>query len=208
MKVIITRHGETQENVKKIDIGRDSKSLLTQEGVLQARKLGDHLKGERITHAYVSPQKRAVDTAQEILNHHPKAIITPVEHLREQNLGIYESVPKHIWKEAKKNAKDPFHLFKPEKGESYAELQVRATDFFHELLKKHSADDTVLIVSHGGTLGMLLLHVLEKEITEENYKAYKPENTAVTILEISEDGKVNTIVVNSLEHLMEIHADV
>ena len=203
MKIIIVRHAQTDENVKKVDIGYDSEALLNEEGILQAKKLGHHLKHEKISHAYVSPQKRAVRTAQEVLAHHPRAKLEHVEHLREQNLGIYESVPKHIFKEVKAKSIEPFHLFKPEKGESYADLKARAGKFFDELLKKHSGDSTILIVSHAGTVGMLLLHILEKEITEENYKAHKPENTAVTMLDISKDGKVDVLVVNSLQHLMK-----
>jgi probable phosphoglycerate mutase len=201
MKIIITRHAQTDENVKKAESGRLSVAMLTEEGKLQAKKLADRLKQEKISHAYTSPQQRAVDTAKEILEHHRQANIEHVVHLKEQDLGIYEHVPKQVWKDAIKNSGKPLGLFKPEKGESYAELQARAASFFHGLLQKHKEDDTVLIVSHGGTLGMLLLHILKKEITEENYKGHKPENTALTILEISKDGQVDIKTLNSIEHL-------
>ena len=149
----------------------------------------------------MSPQKRAVHTAEHILQHHPEVKKEQIEKLKEQQLGIYEDAPKHVYKEVKKNAKEPFHLFKPEKGESYKDVQERAAAFFHDVLVKHQHDDTVLIVSHGGTTGMLLLHILEKEITEEQYKAHKPGNTAMTLLDISRDGKASVKALNSLEHL-------
>ncbi len=202
MKIIIARHAETTENAKTQDLGHDGKAMLTEKGILQAKKLGKHLKGHKITHAYTSPQIRAIDTAKHVLEHHVTAKMEHIDHLKEQNLGIYETAPKHVWKEAKKNAKEPFHLFKPEEGESYADVQARAATFFDSLLKKHKDDDTLLVVSHGGTTGMLLLHLLEKEITEENYKAHKPENTAVTMVEISKEGKVEVKTINSLEHLI------
>ncbi len=200
MKVIIARHAETSENVKQINIGRDVDPLLTKEGMRQAQKLADFLKHEKIHFAYVSPQRRAVHTAQEVLKHHPLAKMARVPHLKEQNLGIYEGLPKHEWREIKKQSKELFHLFKPPKGESYAELQERVKSFFHTLFDKHK-DDTVLIVSHGGTLGMLYLHLFGKEITEENYRAHKPENTAVTILEVYKNKPIKVHKVNSLEHL-------
>jgi len=202
MKIIIVRHGETTENAKTQDIGHNNEALLTEHGVLQAQKLGEHLKGEKISHAYVSPQKRAVHTAEEILKHHPKAAILHVDDLKEQNLGVADTLPKAVWKEMKKNAKEPFHLFKPENGESYSELQARAKKFFHSLAQKHK-DDTVLVVSHGGTLGVLILDILEKELTEENYRAHQPKNTEFTIVEISEDGQKKIHMVNSREHLEE-----
>lgn len=201
MKVIIVRHAETAENAKIQDIGHDDGALLTKQGILQAQKLGDTLRYEKISHAYVSPQKRAVHTAQEILAHHPKVKITHEASLKEQNLGIYEKAPKHVWKEVKVKSKEPFHLFKPPQGESYSELQKRVVEFFNELIDKHE-NETVFIVSHRGTLGMLYLHLLDKEITEENYKVYKPENTAVTILEIYKNKPVIVHKINSLEHLI------
>ncbi len=210
MKVIIVRHAETTENAKTQDIGHNSEALLTENGILQAEKLGYHLKSEKISHAYVSPQKRAVHTAEKILHHHPSVKLMQVDDLREQSLGIYESVPKHVWKEVKKNTKEPFHLFKPEKGESYSELQARITKFFHNMATRHK-DETVLVVSHGGTLGVLLLHILEKELTEENYRAHQPKNTEFTIVEVlkpfdtaqgkSADLKIH--VLNGREHLNE-----
>lgn len=200
MKVIIVRHAQTSENTKQIDIGHDIDPLLTEEGVLQAQKLGEFLKSENIHYAYVSPQKRALHTAEHVLKHHPSAKIEHASHLKERNLGIYESVPKHVWKEVKAKSSEPFHLFKPENGENYVQLQERVKGFFHTLFDKHK-NDTVLIVSHGEVLAMLYLHLFNKEITEENYKVHKPENTAFTILEIIDDGQVKPHKINSLEHL-------
>src|SRR5438045_9688693 len=90
-----------------------------------------------------------------------------VPDLREKNLGIYETVTKEEWKAARKNSGQPFHLFTPEKGESYQDVQNRAGKFLRGLLDTHNEDDTILMVSHGGTTGVLLLDILEKEITEE-----------------------------------------
>ncbi|MDO8530528.1 MAG: histidine phosphatase family protein [bacterium] len=199
MKVIIVRHAETTENAKMQDIGHNTEALLTEQGVLQAQKLGIHLKGEKISHAYTSPQRRAIHTAEKILEHHPEVKIVDVEELREQSLGIYESVPKHVWKEIKAKAKEAFHLFKPEGGESYTELQKRAKQFFDRLIREHE-NDTVLIVSHGGTLGVLLLDILEKELTEENYRAHQPKNTEFTVIEI-QDGQKKIHTVNNRAHL-------
>ncbi len=201
MKIIIVRHAETTENAKTQDLGHDSEALLTENGVSQAKKLGEYLKSEKITHAYSSPQKRAVHTAKLALEHHPSVEVIEVPDLREQNLGIYEAVSKEEWKAARKNSGQAFHLFTPEKGESYQDVQKRASKFLKSLIDTHKEDDTVLMVSHGGTTGVLLLDIFEKEINEENYKAHKPENTAVTILEIFKDKPMKVHALNSREHL-------
>jgi|SRR3989344_1035750 len=205
MKIIIVRHAQTDENIKGGDAKREFDVLLNEEGIKQAGKLAERLRAEKISHAYVSTQTRAVQTAKEVLKHHHQAKLEKTEHLSEQNLGDYASLPKNVIKELRVKSGHAFHMFRPEKGESYADLQDRAVKFFHNLLKKHSDDDTLLIVSHGGTLGALMLHLLEKEFTEENYKAHKPDNSAVTVLDISKDGKVDMKVFNDLGHLNNRH---
>ncbi len=200
MKVIIARHAQTHENANSVIQGQGINSLLNEEGIKQAQALADFLKHEKITVAYASPLDRAVHTAQEVLKHHPAVKITTSDHLKERNLGIYEGKGKGEWKKIKKNTKEPFHLFRPEKGESYAELQQRVKSFFDGLIDKHP-NDTVFMVSHGGTLGMLYLYLLGKELNEENYKALKSENTAVTVVEIHKDKPVKVHKINSLEHL-------
>ncbi len=200
MKIIIVRHAQTDENVGEGLANRESEVLLNEEGVKQAEKLGHHLKGHHISHAYSSPQKRAVHTAEHVLKHHPEVKLSPADELSEQRLGAAIHLSKAAWKEIKKNAKEPFHLFKAEGGESYEELQARVKSFFHELVKRHP-NDTVLVVSHGGTLGVLLVHLLEKELNEENYRAHQPKNTEYTIIEIDADGRKEIHALNAREHL-------
>ncbi|MDO8486403.1 MAG: histidine phosphatase family protein [Candidatus Staskawiczbacteria bacterium] len=200
MRLIITRHGQTDENLGEIIIGQEADAMLNKHGIMQAQKLANFLKDEKINFAYVSSQKRAVHTANEILKFHSSVEIIVAHQLKEQNLGIYEAKSKVEWKKIKKNHKEPFHSFKPKDGESYVELQERIKEFFNDLVKKHK-NDTVLMVSHGGTLGMLYLHILNKEITEENYKAHKPENTALTILDIYQEEPIKIHHLNSTDHL-------
>lgn len=200
MKIIIVRHAQTDENVGGGLADSESEVLLNEEGVRQAQKLGEHLKDHDIAVAYTSPQTRAVHTAKEGLKHHPGAPLVPAEALKEQSLGIYEGGKKAEWKAIKKLSKEPFDVLKPEGGESYQDLQARAKNFFHELIAKHP-NETVLIVSHGGTLGVLLLHILEKELTEENYRAHQPKNAEVSIIEIDGDGKRVVHTLNSNKHL-------
>ena len=200
MKIIIVRHAQTHENTGGELAARKSDILLNEVGIAHSKKLAEHLKGEKISHAYVSPLLRAVHTAQEVLKYHAAVKLTHAEELLEQSLGIAETLPKEVFKEMRKASKDPWHLFKAEGGESYADLQARATKFFHGLAQKHP-NDTVLVVSHGGPLGVLLLHILEKELTEENYRVHQPKNTEFTVVEISEDGSRKIHVLNSQTHL-------
>lgn len=200
MKVIIARHGQTDSNVKKIHSGQNSQVPLNAEGIMQAKKLAEYLKGETIHVAYASSQSRALDTAKEVLQYHPTVTLVDSPHLKEQNLGVYENTSKEEFHEIKEKSSQSYHAFKPEGGESYVEVQNRAVVFFNNLLEKHH-NETVFLVSHGGTLGMLYLHLLGKDITQENYKAYRPENTALTVVEITKGKPAQFHVMNSLAHL-------
>ena len=65
MRLILTRHGETEDNVKEILQGQAG-GKLTAKGIEQAKKLALRLKKEKIDKIYVSDLKRAVDTAKEL----------------------------------------------------------------------------------------------------------------------------------------------
>jgi len=199
MKVIIARHGQTKANVKKIAQGQGVDSLLSKAGIQQAKKLAERLKKEKIDFAYVSDLRRAVHTAREVMKFHPLAKIILTVELRERNLGIHEGKPSTNWRNAVKKSALPFHTYKPIKGESYAELQNRVGAFFDELTRKHK-DDTLLIVGHGGVITMLLLKIFNKSINKKNYKKYHPDNTAVTMLEISPKKPAHIHSLNSVDH--------
>ncbi|MDO8530103.1 MAG: histidine phosphatase family protein [bacterium] len=200
MKVIIVRHGQTDDNAKTIVSGGGSDSALSAEGVNQAKKLGHWLKNEKIDVVYVSDQRRAIHTAEHILEHHPLLKIVKHKSLRERHYGEFEGKPDAIRDAAYEKSGLPFELFKPKGGESCVEVYGRVEKFFSKLSKKHK-DDTVLIVGHGRTIGLLLLKIFDKPIHEENQSAHKPANTGVAILEILEGKPVKIHKLNSLEHL-------
>jgi len=86
MKLILTRHGETIENQKKIMQGHLG-GHLSENGKWQVRKLALRLKNEKIDAMYSSDLKRAADTAKEIAKYHKNIQINFVQELREVNLG-------------------------------------------------------------------------------------------------------------------------
>ena len=67
MRIILTRHGETEENKKGIMQGHMPGNLSV-EGINQAKKLGLRLKDENVSAVYSSDLKRAVDTTNIILS--------------------------------------------------------------------------------------------------------------------------------------------
>lgn len=202
MKVIIVRHGQTDENIKKTIAGQAVNSTLNETGVLQAKKLGHHLKNEKIDVAYASDQIRAAHTAEHILEFHPSVTLIKDVNLRERHYGEFEGQPADTAKIAAEQSGLPFEFFRPVGGESHHDVFERIGGFFDGLFKKHK-DETVLIVSHGRAISLLLLKILEKPIHKENQELHRPENTGFTVLEIFEGKPAVVHKINSREHLDE-----
>jgi broad specificity phosphatase PhoE len=70
MRLILTRHGETEENKLGIVQGH-MQGTLSKEGIHQAEKLAERLRKEKIDAIFSSDLKRAVDTSKIILSYHP-----------------------------------------------------------------------------------------------------------------------------------------
>lgn len=197
MRLILVRHGETVENKKKIIQGFLN-TTLSKIGIQQAKKAAKKLKDEKIDFAYSSDLDRAKQTAKKILEFHPETKLILKKELREQNKGIYEGKPIGMLYRDLDNSKKQFNHFKPKGGESMIELGKRSIKFYNKLVKNHLGK-TVLIISHGGTIRSLLMS-LNKE-PESNYKKYIHGNTAITILEVSEDKKHNIKLLACNQHL-------
>lgn len=184
-RIIIIRHGETQYNVERriqgwIDIP------LNENGHTQAQKLAERLSQELVSQIYTSDQKRAHETAKYISQ---RLMIKPRKRkaLRESRLGIFEGwdwekkpdVHKQKLWEQRTIARTTGDLnWKVEGGESIKEHLARINKFINQIEKLHPID-TILIVSHGGTINCMLEIYGLKNMTDE-YISFK--NTSVTIL--------------------------
>ena len=62
----LLRHGEADNNVKRLLVGRHIESHLTECGIQQVKDTGQHLKKLNIDRVCVSPVTRAVETAKVI----------------------------------------------------------------------------------------------------------------------------------------------
>ncbi|MDO8740608.1 MAG: histidine phosphatase family protein [Candidatus Woesearchaeota archaeon] len=196
MKLIIIRHGETEDNVKGLLQGHKH-GKLTKTGIEQARKLAFRLKDEEIDAIYSSDLQRAKDTTEEIAKFH-KVPIHYTSELREQHLGIFEGKPKDELRKTRGKRGLLVTEFKPKGGESLAELKERAQRFLNMLFKMHTKE-TILISSHAAFIMMLLGIILNKSI-EEAFKLGQ-SNACVNIIEIKENSKHKVHAINCIKHL-------
>lgn len=197
MRLILLRHGVTIGNQQRIVQGHlDGK--LTSEGKKQATKAAIWLKEEDIAIIYVSDLARAIDTADIISNHHPNADIITTEQIRERNWGVFEGRPYDDVSKALQSTNIPIEEFKPKDGESRQDLIDRGNMFFDKLVEKHQ-NETVLVVTHGGLISNILLRLMNLDF--QNISLVRPDNTAITIIEINEDKSYQIKILNSIKHL-------
>jgi len=191
MKLILTRHGETIENKNGIIQGQLSGSL-SELGKLQAKKLAQRLKNEKIDAIYSSDLARAADTTKEIAKFHPNTPVHFVKELRERNLGMFQgkNVSEIEWSED------------AEGMETHKSVRQRGKKILDKAYAEYP-DKTVLFVAHGG-FNTRLFEVIERKTyskKEFDKKLSDQTNTNLSIFEIREDKNHKVHLLNCVKHL-------
>lgn len=196
MRLILIRHGETNENVLGIIQGH-LPGTLSQEGIMQAKKSALRLKNEHLDFIYSSDLARSSDTANEIVKYHPDIPLQFTQELREQNLGELQG-RKEV--ELGRGEKELMaKLDEPKEGETKKQLFDRANTFLDKLLNKHK-NDAVLLVGHDGINREIISAILGKG--QEQIKQIKSlKNAGISIFEIDEGKKTKVLLLDSSEHL-------
>jgi probable phosphoglycerate mutase len=205
-KIIIVRHGETRYNVERRLQGWTDIPL-NEHGHEQAAKAADRLSAETVSIIYTSDQQRAHATASHIAR---KLRLKPHKRrsLREDKMGIFEGwqwekeidpYKQKLWEERiLARVRMDIH-WKAEGAESCYEHTQRVKKFLRQIETKHR-DDTVMLVTHGGTINRIMEIYGFRKITDE-YTRY--QNTAVTILVKDKTG-YQLVLHNDISHLLDL----
>ncbi|MBR0462366.1 MAG: histidine phosphatase family protein [Erysipelotrichaceae bacterium] len=171
MRLIVIRHGETYANTinrQKIAmyIGAMNTELtnLTDNGILQAKKLFSDSDVKTISTMYCSDLKRSYDTAI-LIRPDLKPVIVP--ELRERSYGVFEG---RYFEDVEREYKDylngkPAGVFcsdfneKALGGESYSDVCRRIDSFLSSL--NFAKDDTIGIVTHGHVIRCIFYKLLD-----------------------------------------------
>lgn len=164
LRVVFARHGESTANLAGIFANRPGHPHdLTPAGIAQAEALARSLVDFGITHIYTSPLRRAVQTAV-IIGDRFGIPVTEMDALREYDVGDHEGHPytgeqawrwdryaavEADWRRGIRDARHPG-------GESLAELDDRFLTLMDAMPVRHTPAETVLAVSHGGLLRVVL----------------------------------------------------
>jgi len=195
MILYLVRHGETTDNAKGIIQGH-LPGKLSENGINQAKKVGERLKDVNFDIIFSSDLHRAVETTNEIATFHPNTPIKYTKELREVNMGVNQGKTK----EELKWKNDFSGIYSaPEGGESTEELYNRAELFLKFLLKNY-LNKKVLGVSHGGTI-KAFISIFSRIDKAYVFSIEHIKNTSVTVIEINDKMNGKFILRNDLTHL-------
>ncbi len=204
-KLLLVRHGdtiwsETGRNQGHTDIA------LSDKGLRQAERARQRLASLKIDAIYASDLQRAVATAQIIASQH-EAEVTISSELREINFGELEGMNFQEIKQRYPQLDLKSVVRNPEKalpnGESLNQLAARVTRFL-PTLEKHSPEETVLIVAHGGTIQTILCLLLG--IGLEHWGKIRVEPASLTIMNTFPWGVMLSLL-NDVCHLADLAMD-
>jgi 2,3-bisphosphoglycerate-dependent phosphoglycerate mutase len=154
MKLLVIRHGESEADLLDVHEGR-ADFALTERGHRQAQAMAEYIaKNYHIDRIYASTLTRAMQTAR-CLSDATGVPIRPEPDLMEFNNGLLAGLP---YKEAAEKYPRVSDL-PPDKSvyeqESLVEFRDRAEKMLAKILAEAANNETVAVVTHGGTINQL-----------------------------------------------------
>ncbi|HEV8474287.1 MAG TPA: histidine phosphatase family protein [Methylomirabilota bacterium] len=157
MRLLLARHGQSVWNAERRLQGAGTDVALSALGRAQAEALGRALRGYRVAAAYVSPFRRARETAEVALAGSGVPLL-PLDELRELSLGEWEGCTVD---EIRGREGDPYqqwllapHDCPPPGGEPLEMVRDRVSAAIADIAARHPNGDDVLVVAHGGVISV------------------------------------------------------
>ncbi len=199
-RLYLIRHGETEWNKEKRFQGWTDIPL-SPEGEAQAKKLGKRFEQISVDEIYVSPLRRAVQTAQCVADATGLSLQYN-ENFKEINFGAWEGMTA---KEIAASYGPAFTEFiaHPEEGTFPGEISF---DHVTERIQRGLAEvlegkdgKNIVIVSHGGIVRLMIRYLMG--FTGEWYNKTWIDNTSISLVEVRPDRGNLLRVLNDFSHL-------
>ncbi|MDG5777486.1 histidine phosphatase family protein [Haloarculaceae archaeon H-GB2-1] len=185
--IILLRHGETDWNSEDRIQGWAPKGL-NDRGREQARAAGRHLADEYdVDRMIVSDLERTRETAEMVREGGVDCEPTFDEAWRERDFGVFQGFERDEVLELRPRAAELESLTALDdidNGEDRATVRERVEGAFEELLAT-TDDETVLVVTHGGPIRIVLGHVKELEV-EQTLRQHSPHNCGISEVDVHE----------------------
>jgi len=169
--IYLFRHGQSEFNLSKTFTGwLDAR--LTPLGIEQAKALGEMLKDKKIDLAITSRLSRAQDTLKEVLAFHPECQETLIDdRIIERSYG---DLSGHTHAETlEKYGQEQFDKWhrgwndKADHGESFADVEIRVSEFINDLKVKYSHQNLGIAISAHGNSIRLFRKIMENASVED-----------------------------------------
>lgn len=184
VELILVRHGESEGNVEgRLQGQRDYP--LTTLGQRQVEATAKRLALKKVTAVYSSPIKRALATAEAIVQPHALSV-RPVSEIQEYDFGdlsgltwsqIKEQAPE-VAKEIR-TARLEYPSYPGEEGREVFRKRVR--NGLMAIAARHTGDERVVVVSHAGPIAAFAQHVLGRKYLRPN--PFQIGNCSLTTIE-------------------------
>lgn len=196
--VLLMRHGETAWNHEERLQGW-APVPLNERGREQAEAAAANLDSEpdRIVSSDLTRTRETTEVVQSVIDVSARFD----DAWRERDLGVYQGLllttvmdrfPAFGLGEDAANAVEQT----PDSGESFVQVVDRVVSGWQDLLTASDPDETVLVVTHGGPIRLLLGHIEDKDVAEAML-AYAPENCALTEIECGDCSNPEIIRMNT-----------
>lgn len=160
-ELVLVRHGQSTANASGVWQGQ-MEFPLSEEGLYQARLVGEALAGERLDAVYSSPLRRAFQTAEAISREAGLPAPVPIDGLIERAGGILEG---KTWAEQERRNPELAKKFLgiPEEerwalvgAETDEQVLARFEAAIAEIRERHPEGGRLVVVSHGGAMRAFL----------------------------------------------------
>jgi alpha-ribazole phosphatase/probable phosphoglycerate mutase len=162
VRLLLARHGQTVWNADRRFQGATDVGL-SEAGRAQAAALGNAIRRYRPAAVYVSPLRRAVETAEIALAGAGVPLIA-IDDLRELSLGEWEGCTVE---EIRRRAGDPYaawiaspHDCRPPGGEGLDAVRDRVLGAVDAIAARHPDGEDVVVIAHGGIISVYACHLL------------------------------------------------
>lgn len=142
--IYFVRHGQTDYNFKKLFHIEKLQTELNNTGLQQAQQVALKLKDISFDVCYCSPFKRAMQTAEAILQYHPNLKLIVDERIAERSWGEASGLPVSVCEPDRWDIKTTFAYKGIEKIE---DVYARVKNFYDEI---NDPNKNILVVSHSG----------------------------------------------------------
>jgi broad specificity phosphatase PhoE len=207
MRLILARHGETENNASRVTMGRADVPL-NERGLRQAATLAAALAADgrfgRIEAVYSSPLQRARSTAEAIASQ-LGLVVETLPELIEMDVGELEG---HGYAEVRERyagfmrvwASDDLADAVMPGGESLRQVQDRARVALDALLARHP-EGTVVAVTHNFVSLTLLCHALALPLAQ--FRRLRQDVASFSVIEASGE-RLAVLAMNDGCHLVTV----